>query len=369
MPKNIKHITKIILTFALALSLKANAQEVRVINNKGTIQTINNNLVTTNTSAPSNPVEGDIWFDSANNIVKIWDGAWLDLVDTSNLSSNIYNTSSMLTSNRNVDGNGSSLSFTNINGFTVNSSNSNSYTSAGANTFTASGANTFTAGGANTLTSTGATVINAGGGIQINNNTQITANLSVTGTFADTSTDVGTNGQILSSTATGTNWIDNTKNSVSTSDTAPVNPIENDIWFHTTTSPTKDHTLTKIYDGGNWIELVPKSAKVFYPPSIAIDASTPGNYTLDLYNDVYRAQFDSPLVRSDLLGPNEAPASIPTYAANELYYYVTDADLDVFGNGITLTNMSIDENGELSYTIVTPPADDNTIINVVFVVK
>lgn len=36
----------------------------------------------------------------------------------------------------------------------------------------------------------------------------LTGNLSVTGTVADSSGDVGTNGQILTSTGTGTNWVD-----------------------------------------------------------------------------------------------------------------------------------------------------------------
>ncbi|CAM1341502.1 hypothetical protein [Tenacibaculum aestuarii] len=48
MSKNVKHITLLILTFALVLfTLSANAQEVRVIDNKGTIQKINNNVVKT----------------------------------------------------------------------------------------------------------------------------------------------------------------------------------------------------------------------------------------------------------------------------------------------------------------------------------
>ena len=36
----------------------------------------------------------------------------------------------------------------------------------------------------------------------------LTGNLSVTGTVADSSGDIGTSGQILTSTGTGTNWVD-----------------------------------------------------------------------------------------------------------------------------------------------------------------
>ena len=39
------------------------------------------------------------------------------------------------------------------------------------------------------------------------NNIILTGNLSITGTYADSSGDVGTSGQVLSSTGTGTNWI------------------------------------------------------------------------------------------------------------------------------------------------------------------
>ena len=54
---------------------------------------------------------------------------------------------------------------------------------------------------------------------------------------------------------------------------------------------------------------------------------------------------------------------IPTYAANELYYYVTYADTSVF------SNMNISATGVLTYTIVGQPSDYNALINVVFVVK
>ncbi|OSY87726.1 hypothetical protein WH52_09865 [Tenacibaculum holothuriorum] len=91
MPKNIKHIKPFILTCALALFLfsKASAQQVRVIDNKGTIQSVNNNNVTSSNTAPTNPIEGDVWFDtnSSPTTIKIWDeqfgpsGDWRNLSD------------------------------------------------------------------------------------------------------------------------------------------------------------------------------------------------------------------------------------------------------------------------------------------------
>ena len=107
------------------------------------------------------------------------------------------------------------------------------------------------------------------------------------------------------------------------------------------------------------------SGRIFYPPSIAIDASTNGtNRTVNLYQE-YLDQFGSGnvnLVKS-VDGATTAP-DIPVYAANELYYYVTFFDPAVFAN------ISIDgSNGEMEYDIVGQPADYNSLINVVFVVK
>ncbi|MBT8244063.1 MAG: hypothetical protein HKP48_10835 [Winogradskyella sp.] len=58
----------------MAVFYTANAQEIRVIDNKGTIQTIRNNQVTVDATAPTNPIEGDVWYDTNTTpiIVKIW---------------------------------------------------------------------------------------------------------------------------------------------------------------------------------------------------------------------------------------------------------------------------------------------------------
>jgi hypothetical protein len=101
------------------------------------------------------------------------------------------------------------------------------------------------------------------------------------------------------------------------------------------------------------------AARIFYPPSIAVDASTNGTFNVDLYAQ-YIAQFGAPTAVSA-----GAPGTVPTYAATDLYYYVTYADPVVFD----ITTMSIDANGVLTYTIMNQPADYNSLINVVFVVK
>lgn len=102
-----------------------------------------------------------------------------------------------------------------------------------------------------------------------------------------------------------------------------------------------------------------KAARVFYPPSIAIEAGTNGTFELDLYAK-YTEQFASPVT-----GSPDAPGTIPVYQANELYYYITYADPTVFDT----SSMSINSDGLLEYTIIGQPINDNSIINVVFVVK
>ncbi len=100
------------------------------------------------------------------------------------------------------------------------------------------------------------------------------------------------------------------------------------------------------------------AGRIFYPPSIAIDASTNGTgFTENLYTQ-YTAQFGSPAVASA-----GAPTTLPTYAASDLYYYVTYADPTVFAN------MSISAAGVLTYDIIGQPADYNALINVVFIVR
>ncbi|WBX78003.1 hypothetical protein PG911_07035 [Tenacibaculum ovolyticum] len=67
------HLTLLFSIIITCLSL--NAQEVRVVDNKGTIKYVNNNKVTTSNTAPLSPLENDIWFDTNNTptLTKIWD--------------------------------------------------------------------------------------------------------------------------------------------------------------------------------------------------------------------------------------------------------------------------------------------------------
>lgn len=67
-----------IALLALFLQIKANAQEETVIDNKGNIILVRNNMVTTAATAPTSPLENDVWFDTTSNLTKIYDGTvWL----------------------------------------------------------------------------------------------------------------------------------------------------------------------------------------------------------------------------------------------------------------------------------------------------
>ncbi len=119
-------------------------------------------------------------------------------------------------------------------------------------------------------------------------------------------------------------------------------------------SPTLETTVEQVIQ--SIAPITSKAARVFYPPSIEIDASVTGTFTVDLYAQ-YIAQFGSPVVSSG--------GTIPTYGSGELDYHVTYADPAVFNTA----TMAISPAGVLTYTVDALPSDYNTLINVVFVVK
>ncbi|MEX0275351.1 MAG: hypothetical protein AB3N16_13330, partial [Flavobacteriaceae bacterium] len=121
-------------------------------------------------------------------------------------------------------------------------------------------------------------------------------------------------------------------------------------------SPTQETNVEEVIQA--IAPITSKAARIFYPPSIAIDASALANdQTIDLYQE-YIDQFGSPTMAS-----TGAPSAVPTYAKSELYYYVTYADSAV------LNIDSISADGVMQYDVVGTPPDYNSLINVVFVVK
>lgn len=76
-----------LIVFFSLLLFEINAQQVRVIDNKGTLQDVTSNVVTTSATVPTNPVEGDVWFDTTTNISKIYDGSVWKVIDLDRVTS------------------------------------------------------------------------------------------------------------------------------------------------------------------------------------------------------------------------------------------------------------------------------------------
>ncbi|WP_254097306.1 hypothetical protein [Aquimarina sp. Aq107] len=191
-----------------------------------------------------------------------------------------------------------------------------------------------------------------------------------TGPAGDPATDdqdLSLSGNILSLTGDPTPtpaidltpYLDNTDDQTA-SEVDSDNPV--DVDGDGTTEGTVEDVIQDI------APITSKAARIFYPPSIAIDASTisantaaPGDESINLYQQ-YIDQYTLANAATSA-SSTSAPGAIPTYLANELYYYVTFYDPTVFAN------VEIDDNGVMTYDIIGTPPDFNTLINVVFVVR
>ncbi|MCG8795763.1 hypothetical protein [Tenacibaculum finnmarkense] len=202
----------LIITFILT-SLNTNAQEFKVVDNKGTINTVfKNNVTTTTTSTPPlNPVEGDVWFNDVDSEIKIYDGAiWKKLSDTNNLTTNFYNANGALTSHRVLTGSTGlggkyDLSFNDIGNFTVHTDVTEILSSGKTKIGSSAGDVTITSFGKILLDNNTSIAKSLG----IAKNLTVDENFQVKKQFIDASNNAGANGQVLSSTGTTTKWVDN----------------------------------------------------------------------------------------------------------------------------------------------------------------
>ncbi|WCC45517.1 hypothetical protein PJW08_05450 [Tenacibaculum finnmarkense] len=114
---------KLLFVFSLFfISLKINAQQFKVVDNKGTINTVFKNTVTSATTAPANPLEGDVWVDTnpPNDIIKIYDADAVPTPTWTQFSNqNIYTQNGELDSDRDINGNGKSLRFYGLGSFHI----------------------------------------------------------------------------------------------------------------------------------------------------------------------------------------------------------------------------------------------------------
>lgn len=106
------------LVYCVGFIKNTNAQNVRVIDNKGTIKTVRNNNVTfTGSTAPANPVEGDVWINSDTGITQVYDST-LDPEIWRTIGDNLGNHTA--TQNIKTNGNWISNDGTNNGMFTLN---------------------------------------------------------------------------------------------------------------------------------------------------------------------------------------------------------------------------------------------------------
>jgi hypothetical protein len=175
-----------------------------------------------------------------------------------------------------------------------------------------------------------------------------------------------TNGQIVYNTDNQTfQYYDVTTNTwrslvVPAMDSAHRNAVPNPLAGQTVFN-TNENCLN-VYNGTEWESMCavpPYLSKWFYMPSVVFDVSTQGiGFTKDLYQE-YVSRFNAPKV----ISAASSSTSIKT-ALNrtDLIYFILDYDDTVF------SNMSIDENGVMTYDII-GDATDATYMNIVFMAK
>ena len=113
---------------------------------------------------------------------------------------------------------------------------------------------------------------------------------------------------------------------------------------------------------GDLVEMnTAKNSRIFYPPAIAIVVDSVGTgFDLNLHES-YTALFSGG--GSSFVKSTTAPGAIPTYAADELYYYILDYDDSIFDN------VTINDVGIMEYDIIATAVNNCSFINIVFVVK
>lgn len=122
------------------------------------------------------------------------------------------------------------------------------------------------------------------------------------------------------------------------------------------------------YDGTDWQRIIRKAQ--FYMPSI-VTPTTEGTHTINLYEEYIKQYADSngsntsnkqAPNRSWNIQTNNSNNSLKTYAKDDLDYFVVYYDNNVF------TNLSITEEGVLTYTVTTESAKNisaQTFMNIV----
>jgi hypothetical protein len=148
----------------------------------------------------SGAAEGSFLYNIAQKNIYFYNGtAW---VGVSASGSNLYTANGALTGARTLNGSGNALSFSNLASFQLNTTGTTQLLAAGSLRLESTGSTT------QINSALGLTLTATNGGVTINGNTTVNNNLTVYGALTDSTGSSGRNGQILSSTTTGTDWID-----------------------------------------------------------------------------------------------------------------------------------------------------------------
>ncbi len=144
--------------------------------------------------------EGSFLYNITEKNIYFFNGTtW---IAPTNSFSNIYSSNGTLLGPRTLNGGGNSLVFNNLNVLQFFSNGATQLFATGALQLGSTGNSTQISG------ALGLTLTATSNGITLNGNTVLNNNLRVVGSFSDSSSNAGTNGQVLSSTGTGTQWVD-----------------------------------------------------------------------------------------------------------------------------------------------------------------
>lgn len=146
----------------------------------------------------------------------------------------------------------------------------------------------------------------------------------------------------------------------------------NSTYINQNTGSTTENIGSKkgfyYYDGTDWQRIIRKAQ--FYMPSI-VTPTTVGTHTINLYEEYIKQYADSngsntsnkqAPNRSWNIQTNNSNNSLKTYAKDDLDYFVVYYDSNVF------TNLSITEDGVLTYTVTAEGAKNisaQTFMNIV----
>lgn len=146
----------------------------------------------------------------------------------------------------------------------------------------------------------------------------------------------------------------------------------NSTYINQNTGSTTENIGSKkgfyYYDGTDWQRIIRKAQ--FYMPSI-VTPTTVGTHTINLYEEYIKQYADSngsntsnkqAPNRSWNIQTNNSNNSLKTYAKDDLDYFVVYYDKNVF------TDLNVDENGVLTYTVTAEGAKNisaQTFMNIV----